>query len=177
MRGASPLGWKTRAVRRPPPPLSRFAAKLAKPVYQKFGFSETHIFEHWADIVGDKLARRTLPQRLSNASGPKGRATLTIRVDGAAGLELQHLEPQVLERINGFYGYAAVGRLRFVQGPLADRRTPQQSASQPLSASEQADLDTSLASLAPGPLKSALAKMGEQVRRRTAPPNKSETLR
>ena len=29
--------------------------------------------------------------------------------------ELQHLEPQVLERINGFFGYAAVKRLRLIQ--------------------------------------------------------------
>ena len=37
-------------------------------------------------------------------------------------IELQHLEPVVIERINGYFGYRAVERLSMVRGPLPPRR-------------------------------------------------------
>jgi hypothetical protein len=155
--------WKTRPARRAPPSLTRFTSKIAKPIYQKFGFSEPHIFEHWANIVGVELARRTLPQRLNRHRERRDGAILTVRVEGAAGLELQHLAPQVIERINGYYGFQAVGQLKFIQGPLPAARPPRQSQERPLTLQEQGELIRNLAALPDGGLKRALDRLGQNV--------------
>ncbi len=163
-RSAGAIPWKTRPARRPPPPLNRFASKIAKPIYKKFGFSEPHIFEHWTDIVGSKLARRALPQRLSHIRGRRDRAILTIRVQGASALELQHIAPQVIERINAYYGFQAVGELKFVQGPLPAAPLARRQKEPSLSLQETEDIKTDLAALPEGRLKSALEDMGRHVR-------------
>jgi hypothetical protein len=50
-------------------------------------------------------------------------ATLVLRVEGPRSLEVQHIAPQLLERINTYFGYSAVAELRIIQGPVR-RDTP-----------------------------------------------------
>lgn len=62
----------------------------------------------WPELVGPALAAVTEPERLSAG-------TLTIACAGPVAMELQHLAPELIERINGGLGRAAVERLRFRQ--------------------------------------------------------------
>ena len=95
--------------------LAALLPKLTKPLYRARGFAEAGVLNDWPNIVGRPLADYTAPERL----GPDG--TLVARVGGAWALELQHLEPLVLDRIAGYFGYRAVTRLALVQGPLPPR--------------------------------------------------------
>ena len=54
------------------------------------------------------------------APAEKGRpgATLVLRVDGARALDVQYKARQIIERINAYFGYAAVAELRIVQAPM-----------------------------------------------------------
>jgi hypothetical protein len=69
------------------------------------------------------MAARTAPIKLAFPRGQATLGTLHVRVTGPFALELQHLTPQVIERINGFFGYAAVGRLALIQGPVSPYST------------------------------------------------------
>lgn len=89
------------------------AERTLRPAFRERGFRESGIFRKWHLIVGERLARRTAPLKLT-LSG-----TLTVRVESAFGLDLQHQEPVVLERIATVYGYQPVKRMRIVQGPVA----------------------------------------------------------
>jgi hypothetical protein len=91
--------------------------RVLDPAARRRGLAEAKLLTEWPTIVGAALATRCHPMRLNQRSdGPGG--MLVLHVAGAAGLELQHTEPQIVERINGFFGYAAVGRLRLIQAPL-----------------------------------------------------------
>lgn len=95
---------------------------LTRKAFTKFGFADDHVLTRWREIVGPQMARQTSPERLSRPQkGSSGGSTLTVRVSGAAALELQHLAPQIIEKINGFYGRPMVARLKLVQGPLPMR--------------------------------------------------------
>jgi hypothetical protein len=72
----------------------------------------------WSQIVGPALGAVTQPLRFSAG-------TLTIACSGPVAMELQHLAPELIGRVNGHLGQAAVERLRFVQGSLAPRPAPQ----------------------------------------------------
>lgn len=87
----------------------------------KRGLAEGRIVADWAAIVGPEIAAHSLPERLAFEGGRRDAGTLHLLVAGPWAIELQHLEPQVVERINGHFGYRAVARLRLRQGTLPTR--------------------------------------------------------
>ena len=103
-------------------PLAVTLPKVTRKALGRRGLAEGSLIAEWPEIVGESLAARCLPLKLSFAD-PKRRAegTLTLQVESAWTLELQHLAPQLIERINQTLGYAAVSRLAFRQGPLPQR--------------------------------------------------------
>lgn len=92
--------------------------KAARRVFRQFGFAESAIITRWHEVVGAELARCSMPLTLKFPRGKRTGGTLNIRVDGPIATELQHLEPVLVEKINTFYGYGAVGRIAITQGPI-----------------------------------------------------------
>ena len=39
-------------------------------------------------------------------------------------LEIQHLAPQIIDRLNSYYGHAAIARLNIIQGPVTITPSP-----------------------------------------------------
>ncbi len=62
------------------------------------------------------------PRHALTEDPPAG--TLIIRADGPRAIFVQHELPQIVERVNAFFGYRAVAQARVVQGPVG-ARTPQ----------------------------------------------------
>lgn len=96
------------------------AADLAAPTLKqagaKRGFAELRLLTEWRVIVGEALAGVCRPIKVSY----KGRttslgATLYIAAEGARAPELAMQEPQIVERVNQFYGYRAISRLMIDQ--------------------------------------------------------------
>lgn len=107
-------------------PLGKTLDGLTRKAFTKFGFADDHVLKRWSEIVGPQMARLTSPERLSRPVKGTGKGThsgsvLTVRVAGAAALEMQHMAPQLVDKINSFYGRPVVGRLKLVQGPLPDK--------------------------------------------------------
>lgn len=111
-----------------------FVPKLARKAFEKFGFSAATILTDWSTIAGAELAAFSAPERLkwprevpSSDAGEdashsrRGRpgATLILRVDGPRSIEVQYKAPQIIERINAYFGYRAVTELRIIQAPVS----------------------------------------------------------
>lgn len=143
---------------------------ITAPVMKKRGFREVDILSHWPLIVGAQLAALSCPERISrNGRGTQDGAVLTVRVEGAMALEVQHMAPLILERINQHYGAGALARLNIVQGPLPlDYLKAQAARETPLSADELATAEAALEGFANSRLKQALARLGARVERRKA---------
>jgi hypothetical protein len=73
-------------------------SRIARPGLQRVGSGLGALAAEWPAIVGPELAAVTRPHRLSGGT-PQ---TLTIACDGKVAMELRHLEPQLIERINQF---------------------------------------------------------------------------
>jgi len=86
--------------------------------FRKFGFVQSSIITRWPEIVGPKLARVTSPESLRFPQGKKADGTLSITVGSAHATIVQHVIPDIIERVNRFFGYAAVSRVRLNQGQL-----------------------------------------------------------
>jgi len=146
------------------------AEPLIAPTLRRRGFIETRVARDWPAIVGDSLAAETVPVRLAFPKGERQDATLHVRVTGPMALELQHLAPVVIERINGYFGYKAVARLAMQQAPLG--HVPKRKVRQRvvLSPEEEEDIAARVASVSDPALRQSLIGLGRamQASRRAA---------
>lgn len=95
--------------------------RVTRPVFGKHGFAGGALVVDWPAIVGSAVASHTLPVRIKFPPKDRSEGTLMVKVDsGAFALEVQHLEPLILDRINGYFGWKAVARLKLLQGPLPE---------------------------------------------------------
>ena len=87
-----------------------------------------------------------------------------LRVEGPAALEIQHQAGVILERVNRFFGWQAVGRIALRQAPLsrpqaAHRRCPK------IDPAEAEQVAATLTAVADDDLRQALARLGAAVKR------------
>lgn len=155
-------------ARRPPPRLlSQIAGQAITDAFAKQGFASTGIITHWPTIVGAEIADHAEPLRMIwprrvHEDDPEP-ATLVLRVEGPVALEIQHLSGVIIERVNRFFGFRAVGRIRIQQAPLARREKKK-----PLPAPDPAviaKLAAGMADVTDDGLRDALARLGAVVKR------------
>jgi hypothetical protein len=158
-----------------PRALAATLPKLTKPVLEKHGRAYATVIAEWANIAGPALAAMSLPEKLSPGAKAGG-GTLTIRVAGAAATELQHLAPQIIERINTCLGFGAVARLKMLQGPLPGR-TPRRRTPPRASPEAKAAVESATAGIADEALRAALARFGEAVAAEAEPEADPSRLR
>lgn len=171
MRAMTGYGRPVASMRYRPPPIGARVLAAAQSAFAKRGFREAHVLAHWPEIVGAGLAEFSAPEKLvfprtsaeNDAKSRRSGATLTVRVDGPIAVEIRHLEPQILERINAYYGYSAVARLKLVQGPLPAKARPRYRKIRALKAEERAALAQGLEKIEEPALKQALEKLGERI--------------
>jgi hypothetical protein len=160
-------------MRRPRPlarPLAEFLDVCLSPSLAAQGFATSDVIMAWPDIVGERLAAFTQPlkiewKRKSPHSDPDTRpdpATLVIRVESAFALELQHLAPTVIDRVNTYYGWRCIGKLVLKQGPVrrVEKKRP---AARPLSPADRQKIGTAVGAIKEESLKAALDRLGQAI--------------
>ncbi|CTQ52704.1 Zn-ribbon-containing, possibly RNA-binding protein and truncated derivatives [Roseibium album] len=151
--------------------LADLVSKAMTPACKKRGFASVDIVASWADIVGDRYGTRVQPDRLiwprqtelGDPDAPRQPATLVVHTDGATALMLSHESGQVIERINTFYGWAAIGRIKILQKPVSQKKTKSPKPLRSLTQSEEKRLDESVEGVENDRLRQALKKLGAQV--------------
>lgn len=92
---------------------------IAGTTFKRFGFVQGAVVSRWAEIVGERYAKVSTPESIRFPAGRKSDGTLTLTVEGAHAPLMQHLAPLIIERVNRFFGYSAVGKVAFRQGRQA----------------------------------------------------------
>lgn len=146
-----------------PRSLSMAMNKAMKGAFAKRGFSQREILSRWPTIVGPMLAQHSCPERLTFERDKAAGANLLVRVEGAFGLELQHLAPQVIDRINTYFGYRAVARLSLVQGPIIQQSSAPRAATRDLTPAEEKSVVDAVAATRDPDLAKALAALGRAM--------------
>jgi hypothetical protein len=150
-----------------PKRLSELTGKTIADALARQGFASTGIVTHWADIVGREIADHAEPMRMVwprrvHEDDPEP-ATLILRVEGPVALEIQHMSGVIIEKVNRFFGWRAVGRVQIRQAPLMRRqKKPRPAAPDPEAVARVA---ASLTGIADEGLRGALARLGAAVKR------------
>lgn len=126
---------------------------------RKRGLARADILNWWPEIVGSAYAGRTAPERIRWPRDGKA-ATLVVRCDPSAALAFSYEVDRVRERLNGFFGYPAVGAVRIVQQRIGedDPRAASAPAAE-LTPEQEERLQARLTGL-DAPLKGSLAALG-----------------
>lgn len=150
-------------------PVGDLLAGVMDPVLARKTGMTMGLIAAWSDIAGSRLAGACRPERLSWPPGGRGgeaalaSATLVVACDGAAALRLQHQAPELLARVNAFFGYAAVARLKIVQKRVGEARPDRRPVLRPLEARETEDIRVMTAGIEDERLRAALAAFGAAV--------------
>ncbi len=163
--------WKRRADKFPwSRPLADLVRTAIDPGLRRQGFGPSDLVLFWDDIVGERLAAMSQPVKVQWPVRHHGRAaengpalaTLVVRVETGFALELQHLAPIVIERVNAHFGWRCVSRLLLKQGPVAAPPLARH-APRPLDKAAETAAETIAGSVTDEPLRLALTRLGARV--------------
>jgi hypothetical protein len=148
-------------------PLSVLLSDVFSDAYARQGFAARELVTRWTEIAGSEIAAHCEPLKMQWQRPVQGQplepATLVLRVEGPMALEIQHSSDVILERVNRFFGWSAVGRLALRQGPLS-RRQRATSAHGP-DARMVEEVERTLSSVEDDQLRAALARLGASIKR------------
>lgn len=138
--------------------------------FRRFGFVQHSIVSRWAEIVGKRYAKASCPESIKFPMGKKAGGVLTLMVDGAHAPLIQHLTPMIVERVNRFFGYAAINRIVFRQGrPPAPPPRPERPQLRPV----PKELGEGLREIADPELRQCLESLAAQIAASSGPPSLS----
>lgn len=148
-----PRGGRARTVSEMLPDLGRAACR-------KFGFVQSSVVNRWSEIVGERFAAVSSPEAIRFPRGRREGGVLSLTVGGAHASMLQHVAPEIIERVNRFFGYAAVERIAIRQGAVAK---PAPVPAPPAVATVPIELGDSLRAIGDPELKAVLEALARGV--------------
>lgn len=151
-------------------PLAELVLRQLDPLVARQGFGEASLLMQWPEIVGARVAGLCAPERLQwPARGrkpapdrPQDPATLILRVEPGFGLEVQHIAPAIIERVNAHLGWRCVARLTLRQQALAARPT-QRPRPQRADPAARAQAQSATDGVEDEALRAALIRLGERA--------------
>ncbi|WP_317992968.1 DUF721 domain-containing protein [Bartonella gliris] len=95
-------------------------SKILDPVLRKRTGLNMALIEYWSQIVGHDISEYAIPlkiiwKRCADQDETFQPATLVVACEGFAALKLMHETDELLHRINIFFGYVAVDRIKIEQ--------------------------------------------------------------
>jgi hypothetical protein len=149
-------------------PLSVLLGGAINDVFKRQGFASRELVTRWAEIAGAEIALHSQPLKIQWPRPVEGQpqepATLVLRVEGPMALEIQHSSDVVLQRVNRFFGWNAVGRLALRQAPLSRPVRPKPRRG--LDAGEVSKVAETLTAIEDDDLRAALARLGASIKRK-----------
>ena len=148
-------------------PLSVLLGGVFSDAYAKQGFAARELVTRWAEIAGAEIAAHAEPLKMQwprQVQGqPQEPAILVLRVEGPTALEIQHRSDIILERVNRFFGWHAVGRIALRQAPLSRRERP--NLPPPPDPVAVKRIQDTLCAVEDEELRAALARLGAAIKR------------
>lgn len=148
--------------------IGRSISDLLDPLVAKRANVDLSLALAWQQVAGEKLAGRTQPLKIlwpqrQHADEAFKPGTLLLAAEGSVVLDLQYQSSELLDRINRFFGYPAVNRIKIEQKPIVRFRERQKPVEPVLSQAEQAELATSLERIDDAGLRETLLRLGTRV--------------
>lgn len=154
--------------------MSDMLPDVGRAAFRRFGFVQSSVVTRWREIVGERYAGVSAPESIRFPAGKKADGVLTLVVEGAHAPMMQHVAPVIVERVNRFFGYPAVGRVAFKQGIVRTAKAKPRAAPpslRPISA----EMGESLRAIVDPELRACLESLARGVAAKEMPLNQNIT--
>ena len=102
----------------PAKPIADLMPDIGRTAFRRFGFVQSSVVTRWPEIVGDTHAKVCAPEAIRFPPGEKSEGILQLVVLPAHAPLIQHVIPEIIERVNRFFGYRAVAKAKIRQGEV-----------------------------------------------------------
>lgn len=92
--------------------------EIGRTAFRRFGFVQSSVVSRWPEIVGERHARTCQPEAIRFPPGEKSDGVLHLVVIPAQAPMISHVIPEIIERVNRFFGYRAIARIKLRQGAV-----------------------------------------------------------
>jgi hypothetical protein len=102
----------------PAKPVAELVPQIGRAAFRRFGFIQASVVTRWPEIVGPRHAQVCMPEAIRFPPGEKSGGILQLVVLPAHAPLIQHVIPEIIERVNRFFGYSAVSKVKLRQGAV-----------------------------------------------------------
>ncbi len=149
--------------------IGELAPDIGRAAFRRFGFVQSSIVTRWPEIAGERYAALSQPEMIRFPRGQRAHGTLHLIVESAAATMLQHVMPEMIERVNRFFGYAAISQIRIQQGRV-QRPAPATPRPPPNIRPIPVELGDSLRDIGDPELRAVLENLAAGLARSEGPP-------
>ena len=137
--------------------------EIGRTAFRRFGFVQSSIVTRWPEIVGETHARVCSPESIRFPPGEKSDGILQLLVEPGHAPIIQHVVPEIVERVNRFFGYNAVARVKLRQGAVQAPVAPQRPAAPPSLRPIPMELGDSLRDIGDSELRAVLESLARSL--------------
>ena len=148
--------------------VSELLSGVLEPVLARRTGMRIDLLRSWPEIVGEEFGPVSRPEKINwprriSEDDPFRPATLIIACEPSVALFMQHSEKELRERVNSFFGFEAIGRIRISQKPvrLEEGATPADSSE--MSMLEEKQLREAVDDVEDPQLRETLLKLGRGI--------------
>ncbi|PYE85333.1 DUF721 domain-containing protein [Phyllobacterium leguminum] len=149
-------------------PLADTASGVLDPVLRKRAGINLALVQSWEDVIGAALGAQSRPLKIvwprrAHEDDPFQPATLVIACEGFAAIRIQHETGEIISRVNSFLGFAAIGRIKIEQKPVATAARPRRKGPPVVDAASEKRIEAATGAIEDDGLRAALARLGRSV--------------
>lgn len=145
---------------------------VGRTAFRRFGFMQSSVVSRWPQIVGPRHARVCSPESIRFPIGEKSDGVLQLVVMAAHAPMIQHVIPEIIERVNRFFGYNAVVKVKIRQGDVKPPPTTPPRTTQPTQKPVPPELGASLSSITDPELRAVLESLARSIDAKDSQENK-----
>jgi hypothetical protein len=146
--------------------VSELLPDVGRAAFRRFGFVQHSVVSRWSEIVGERYAAVSSPESIRFPPGKRAEGVLSLVVAGAHAPMMQHIAPEIVERVNRFFGYTAVAKLHIRHGEV---KRPAKAAPLPELLPVTEEMGESLRGIADPELKAVLEALASGVAANSIP--------
>lgn len=146
-------------------PISELMPEIGRTAFRRFGFVQSSVVTRWPEIVGPHHANVCMPEAIRFPPGEKSDGILQLVVLPAHAPIITHVIPEIIERVNRFFGYQAVSKVKMRQGEVMARPQSPARAAPPSLKPIPIELGDSLRDIGDPELKAVLESLARSIAR------------
>ncbi len=138
---------------------------IGRTAFRRFGFVQSSVVTRWPEIIGAAHARNCAPESIRFPVGEKSEGTLHLVVSPGHAPIIQHVIPEIIDRVNRFFGYRAVAQVRIRQGAVQVQGTKEARKAPPSLKPGPIELGDSLRNIGDPELRTVLESLARSLDR------------